>query len=175
MIDHGEREHVGDIGETPHRQRAVLQRRPARLRFEEHEIRPPLHNRGDLLREHPFNLILVLRLGWQRSDGAGDEHRPARLIGYLPRNLGAGMMNFLELLGQPEPREGQPIGAERIRGQHLGPGLTVIAVDLPDQARVGETQLVEATIRKDVVSIEFRPHGAVEDENPLLKSLLKGG
>jgi hypothetical protein len=83
-------------------------------------------------------------------------------------------MNFLELLGQAEPRKCQAIGAEGIRGEHLGPGFAIITVDLPYQMRIGEAEFVEATIRKNMVSIEFRPHRAVEDENPLLESLLKG-
>ena len=67
--------------------------------------------------------------------------------------------------GQGELGQRHAIGAERVGRQHVGPGVAVVGVDLADQLRIGEAQLVEGAVGEDVVPVDFGAHGPVEDQH----------
>jgi hypothetical protein len=68
---------------------------------------------------------------------------------------------------QPELRELQPVGAERVGLHEIDPHLGVAAVDLPDQGRVGQVQLVETAVQEDAMLVQHRPHRAVAEQHLL--------
>jgi hypothetical protein len=46
-------------------------------------------------------------------------------------------------------------------------------VDLLDESRIAQVQLVEAAIEKDPLLIEHGPHRSIADEDPLVDKLVK--
>ena len=77
-------------------------------------------------------------------------------------------------LGQGELGQRHPVGAEGVGRQHVGAGVAVVGVDLANELRVREAQLVERAVGEDVVPVDFGAHGPVEDQHAVVQGLWKG-
>ena len=108
----------------------------------------------------------------QRPHGAGDQDRA---LGRLLREADPRPVDLLHLAGQAGLRQFQPVGAERVGLDEIDPRLDVAAVNLLDEVRVGQVQLVEAAVEEDSMLVQHRPHGAVANEDLLADKLVKSG
>ena len=174
-MHHHEREDVGHVRQTPHGQGALLQGLAAGLGLEKDEVGPAFHQALGLLDDHPFNQLFVLGLRRQRSDRTGHEDRPVRGAGHFLGDPHAGPVDRGELLRQPKLGQRDLVGPEGVGCEHVGPGVAVVGVDLPDQGRVRQVELVERAVGENVVPVDFRAHGPVEDHDALAQGLLEAG
>ena len=145
------------------------------LRFEHDEICPALPQRGDLLGDHLLDGSFRLPLRGLGADRSGHEHRPTGRVGHAAGDRRAGAVDLADLVGQAVFLQARPVGAEGVGRQHIGPGLAVVAMDRLDQFRIGEAELVERTVREDVVPVDLGAHCAVEDEHAAGQGVGKGG
>jgi GTP:adenosylcobinamide-phosphate guanylyltransferase len=93
----------------------------------------------------------------------------------LSGDADASAVDLLNVGRQAELRQFPPVGAEGVGFDEVGPRLHVAAVDLPDQARVAQVQLIEAAIEEHPMLIQHRPHRPVSDQDALGDKLIKGG
>ena len=73
--------------------------------------------------------------------------------------------DFAHLFGQTESGQRRSIGSERVGRQHVGAGVAVFRVNLPDELRFRKAQFVEAPVGEDVMPVDFGAHRSVEDED----------
>ena len=57
------------------------------------------------------------------------------------------------------------IRAERVRRQHIRPGVAVFGVNRADQFRIGKRKLIERPIGENVMPIKLGAHRAVENQH----------
>ena len=170
----GERKHERHARQLPHRRRTSLQRRPIGLGLEEDEVGAAFDQTLRLLDDHLFDGRFVLRLDRRRTDRTGHVHRPLGRVGHLAGQPGAGAQDFGQLLGQRELGQRRPIGPERVGRQHVGPGVAILRMNLPNELRIGKAQFIEAAIREDVMPIDLGAHRPVEDEHAAGQGVLEG-
>ena len=115
---------------------------------------------------------MLHQLATQRPHGAGDQDR---VLGRFPGEADPRPVDLLHLAGQAELRQFQPVGAERVGLDEIDPRLDVAAVDLLDEVRIAQVQLVEAAVEEDPLLVQHRPHGAVADEDLPADKLVKSG
>jgi len=103
-------------------------------------------------------------LAAQWSHGAGDQDR---LFDCFPGEADSSPIDRLDLRRQAELRELQPIGAKRVGLHEIDPRLGIAAVDLLDETRIAQVQLVEATVQEDSMLVQRCPHRAVAEQDLL--------
>ena len=87
----------------------------------------------------------------------------------MPRDLGTLHVDRVNTIGQPESRQLDPVGAEGVRLEDVRSGVRVRLMDLCNQIRLGQIELVERAVQKNPARIQHRPHRAVADENTLVE------
>ena len=139
-------------------------------RLEHEQVDAPFEQRARLLTEELLRLVdagLAPRLDAdaERADRAGDIDLVARRV---PRQLRSLQVDRVHLVGQPERAELDPVRAERVRLDHVGPGADVGVVHLADQIRFLDVQFVERAVQENALRVQHRPHRAVADEDALV-------
>jgi hypothetical protein len=76
----------------------------------------------------------------------------------------AAAIEALDFVGQPERREFEAIGAERIRFNDLRTGFDISLVNSKHGFRLGRIQFVEAALRANGF-VQHRAHRAIRDED----------
>jgi hypothetical protein len=146
-------------------------------RLEDHAVGAAVPERGDLLAEERPGLVasrgaVGLDAHAERADGPRHEHRHPRAalrprvgVGRLARQFGAAPVDGAHLPLEPVLRELEPVGAERVRLQHLGPGRGVRRVQAAHELGGPQGQLVVALVDEHAARIELGSHGAVEQHD----------
>jgi len=60
--------------------------------------------------------------------------------------------------------EFQAVGGERIRLDHVHPGIDVFLVDRLDQRGLGDAEFIIAGVNKDAALIDHGAHGTIKDQ-----------
>ena len=100
----------------------------------------------------------------ERADGAGHEGTPLRSLAGQAHGR---VVNIPQFVGEPESRQARRGGAEGIGFQNLSAGLNVFLVDLADEIRRREAQLIETTVDEDAAGVEHGSHGAIGYQDAL--------
>jgi hypothetical protein len=87
----------------------------------------------------------------------------------LPRHPRGGRVDALGLRRQSVVGQLDRVRPERVGLEQLRAGLDVLPVDLADQIRLSEGQLVVADVQEDALSVEHRSHRPVEDVYPAVR------
>ncbi len=135
--------------------------------LEHEQVDAGLGERLGLLAERRFRFVqtgLAPRLDAhaERADGAGDVGLAARRLAGDAHTRG---VDLTQPLAEAEGPQLQPVGAERVGFEDVGPGPHVGLMDLGDEIRLGEIQLVEGSVEEDALAVEHRPHRAVADQD----------
>ena len=83
-------------------------------------------------------------------------------------------VDLVELVGEAEGAELDPVRAEGVRLEHVRAGPHVLAVHLGHDVRLSEVQRVEAPVEEDALRVQHRPHRAVAYQHAGLDRLEKG-
>ena len=177
-----EREHIRDIPSAAPNRAERGRRLLGRVdRLEKNKIDASLPKGGHLFGENRggFGRGVLVPVVGDRSDRTGDQRRrtarcPVGLNRHAPSQGRAAFVNFDGLLGKGVLFESGPIRPERVGGDHVGAGVDIRLMDPADQLRHREVQLVEATVGKDVVPIDFGSHPSVGDQDPFLEGIKFG-
>src|SRR5262249_14822737 len=94
------------------------------------------------------------------TDGAGDVDRIARR---LARQLRAADVDLPQFVLDPEPLQLHPVRAVGVRLHDLRAGPDVLAMDVEDDLRIADVQLVVALVDEDALGIEHRPRRPIEE------------
>src|SRR5690606_767403 len=134
-------------------------------RLEDEEVDAALSESRRLLTEDLPRLIdrrraVRLDADAERTDRAAHEHATPR---DLRRDLRRARVDFVDLRLQTVLRELHPVRAEAVRLDQLRTRLHVRAMDLPDEIRLLDVQLVVATVDEDTLAVQHGAHRAVED------------
>ena len=82
----------------------------------------------------------------------------------LARQTHAGGVDVRHLVRNTEVGQAQPVRAEGVGFQNFGAVAHVVLVDIADERRAGQIQLVVAAVNKDALRIENGSHGPIGDE-----------
>jgi len=135
--------------------------------LEHEEINAALDKGAGLLGEILLSLVYPglppgLDANTERTNRARD---PGLLFGGTARQPRTLEIDREHLIRQAEVAQLDPIGAEGVGFDHVRAVADVGLMDLADEIRLGEVQLVERAIEEDALGIEHRAHRAVADEH----------
>ena len=139
-------------------------------RLDQQQIHPTFRQAANLLRKSRMRLIQAdlsqrFEPGAQGPDSARNPDLPALLVGSLvhclARYFHPGPVDLDHLVRQAIALQAQGIGAKRIGLDDLRARLQVLLVDGSHHFRLGEIQLVVATVDEDAPGVQTGPHGAI--------------
>ena len=172
------RRHLGDDWQAGHAPHGVDRRADfveIAEGLEDEQIDAALHERMGLLAEEfacfvEAGLPPRLDADAQRADRPGDVRVLQRR---MARDLRALCVDRVEPLGKAERAQLDAVRAERVGLDNVGAGTDVFLVHLGHEIGLRDVQRVEAFVDEDALRIEHRPHRAVTDEDPVVKSFDK--
>ena len=121
---------------------------------------------------------LVERSLAQRFDANAQRSHRSRnpgieTLGRLPSQANARHIDVAHAVHQAVPRQAKAVRAESVGFDDLGARLQIIVVDVADQLRLRQVQLVIAAVDEDALGIEQRPHGSIAEHRRLLQTFQK--
>ena len=143
--------------------------------LEDEEVGAALGERGRLLGEGRLDAVVVPLARDARHEPGGPDRSAdvGVLAGDLARDAGAGEVERAHLADQAVALEAEAVGAVGVGLDDLRPGLEVVGVDLADDVRPGDVELLEVLGDEDAALVEERAHRAVEHEERLLHGVEK--
>src|SRR5262249_43780192 len=96
-------------------------------------------------------------------------------VGSLARQASPFEVDFVYLLGQPMPGQPERVAAKGVGFNDVGPGVQILLMNVADQVRLGNVQLVIALVDEDALGIQKCTHGAVAEDGTLFESGEKVG
>ena len=127
---------------------------------------------GGLLGEDLLALVGLDRLVAEGADRAGDEHVAARDLPRLASELDAGAVDVRELVLEVVGGELAAVGAERVRFDHVRPGLDEADVELDDGFRRAQVRLFGNADARGGAGDEDA-HAPVRDERRAVREALE--
>src|SRR5437879_391789 len=106
-----------------------------------------------------------------RSDRARQESGLARDLAGVARDFDRLAVDLADLAFEPVPGEPDPVGAKCVGLDHLRAGGEVGPVDLFDDPRLGQVELVEAALERHTARMELGAHGTIAEDCAALDSL----
>ena len=152
----------GQVVEVLRRQHRRLRLAQIRHGLDEHDVAPGVHHRAHLLGEYLVGLLERQRAQGlqQHADGA----EAARHVAGAGR-AGVGRRRAVDVGHRRAALQLVRVGAERVRGDHLGAGAHIAGMDVRDGVRVAEVQQVgQLAVRREAAFLQERAHGAVLHE-----------
>ena len=92
----------------------------------------------------------------------------------VPRDPRALHVQRVHLLRQAEGAELHAVRAEGVRLEDVRAVPQVHLMDVCDEIRLGQIQLVERSIQEDALRVEHRPHRAVAHEDAVVEFVEEG-
>src|SRR5439155_18387250 len=80
----------------------------------------------------------------------------------------------MQLVGNPERSELDPIGAERVRLNDVGTRADVLLMHPGDELGPRDIERLEALVDENTLGVQHRSHRAVTNEDAIIKGLQKG-
>src|SRR5262249_31977474 len=172
--------HLRDDRKTRHRAHRAdrgLQLVEVAERLEDKEINAALGERRGLLSKRRLRFVEArpapgLDAYAERSNRSS---YPRRIVCRLTCDSCAFEVDVVDLVGESEVRQLEPVRAERVRLDDVGAGAQIFLMDVGHEPRLREVQLVEAVVEKNPARVEHRPPRAVTDEHARIQGREKRG
>jgi hypothetical protein len=144
--------------------------------LEDEQVHAAVGQAAGLFGEDDFGLVQP-RLAPRLDTDAQRPHRaghPRGIARRVTRNARPGDVDGVDLLGQAEARELEPVGPEGVGLDDLRARAKVGLMDVDHQAALRQVQILEGAIEEDALGVELSAHGAIADEHPIAQGVEKG-
>jgi len=109
-------------------------------RFQDQQVHAGFHQRGGLFKKDLPRPVAIHPA--DRREAYSQRSHAARYVSIRPSGLPGdphtGLVDGGHLLSQAIRGKARAVGAERVGGQDIGPGVAVVGVDPPDELGFGE-------------------------------------